>query len=67
MFTNFPLEVFYDPDHSETEARYIAVGLSKKKRFLLVVHCENWRGTEIRIISARLASGRERRQYESEP
>lgn len=60
IFGNFPLEVFYDPDHSESEDRFIAVGYSDRGRVLLVVHCENRRGTEIRIISARKATRKER-------
>lgn len=60
VFGNFPLEIFFDPDHSENEDRYIAVGFSDKQRILLVVHCENAAGTEIRIISARKASNKER-------
>jgi uncharacterized protein len=60
IFGNFPLEVFHDPDHSGDEDRYIAVGFSERGRVLLVVHCENKRGTEIRIISARTATRRER-------
>lgn len=55
VFLNFPLEVFHDPDHSLEEERYVAVGFSNRGRGLLVVHCENAKGTEIRIISARKA------------
>jgi uncharacterized DUF497 family protein len=51
-----------DPDHSQTENRYIIVGQSHRERLLVVVHTE--RGDNIRIISARLASRRERRDYE---
>ncbi len=60
VFENFPLEVYFDPDHSESHDRYIAVGFSNKGRVLLVVHCENPTGTEIRIISARRAVKKER-------
>ncbi len=60
IFSNFPLEIFYDPDHSDEEDRYIAVGFSDQGRVLLVVHCENPKGTEIRIISARKATRNER-------
>lgn len=60
IFMNFPLEIFHDPEHSDTEDRYIAVGMSEKARILLVVHCENSRGTEVRIISARKATKKER-------
>jgi uncharacterized DUF497 family protein len=59
IFTNFPLEIFFDPDHSEAEERYIAFGFSDRGRVLLVVHCENRTGTEIRIISARKATAKE--------
>ena len=60
IFHNLPLEVFHDPDHSEEEERYIAAGFSERGRVLLVVHCENHKGTEIRIISARKATRNER-------
>ena len=59
IFLNFPLEVFHDPEHSDSEDRYIAVGFSGKGHVLLVVHCENAKGTEIRIISARRTSKQE--------
>ena len=62
IFNNVPYEIFDDPDHSETEHRYIAVGFSDKARALIVVHCENAVGTEIRIISARKATKTERDQ-----
>lgn len=47
-------------DHSDAEDRYIAVGFSDKARALIVVHCENSVGAEIRIISARKATNKER-------
>lgn len=51
-----------DPDHSISEFRYITFGLSNQGRVLVVSHTE--RGETIRIISARLASKRERHIYE---
>lgn len=60
IFSGLPLEVFFDPDHSAEEERYIAAGFSRQGRVLLVVHCENRSGTEIRIISARKATRTER-------
>ncbi len=63
IFLSRTLEIFYDPDHSEEEDRYIAVGLSHKGRTLLVVHCENEPGTEIRIISARKATPKEAKNF----
>jgi uncharacterized protein len=51
-----------DPLHSTGEERYVLTGRSHRGRLLVVVHTE--RGDRIRIISARLATNKERRQYE---
>ena len=51
-----------DPLHSEDEDRFVLVGHSHLGRLLVVVHTE--RGDRIRIITARLATARERRTYE---
>ena len=51
-----------DPDHSEREERLILLGRSRNNRLLVVVHTE--REDRIRRISARLATRRERRDYE---
>ncbi len=51
-----------DPLHSEHEERLVLIGQSHHNRILVVVHTE--RGDRIRIISARLATNRERRHYE---
>lgn len=51
-----------DPDHSETEARYLIIGMSKKLRILVVIFTE--RHDAIRIISSRCATDNERKQYE---
>ena len=59
-----PLEfVIADPDHSEDECRFLSMGLSAVGRLLVVAYTE--RQGRIRIISARKATPRERRQYES--
>jgi uncharacterized DUF497 family protein len=42
--------------------RFVLLGYSRSRRLLVVVHAE--RGTAIRIISAREATRRERRDYE---
>jgi uncharacterized DUF497 family protein len=47
-----------DPEHSVEEARFVLIGRSAIRRLLVVVHRE--RGERIRLISARLATGRER-------
>ena len=51
-----------DPDHSVTEDRFITFGVSIRGRLLVVAHTEEHE--TIRIISARLASKRERKLYE---
>jgi len=52
-----------DPDH-EHEHRFVLMGMSARRRLLVVAHVE--RGDRIRLISARLASKRERRWYEED-
>lgn len=49
-----------DPVHSAVEHRFVTLGTSHRGKLLVVVHTE--RGDNIRIISARLASRRERRK-----
>lgn len=51
-----------DPAHSDVEERFIILGHSHQQRLLVVVHTE--RGDNVRIISARRASNRERKTYE---
>lgn len=51
-----------DPLHSDEENRFIIVGMSHQQRLLVVVHTD--REEKIRIISARLATPKERRNYE---
>lgn len=53
----------WDPDHSIGEMRFLDVGLSRSGR-LLTVSCTE-RGHKIRLIMARLASRRERSNYEA--
>jgi len=51
-----------NPEHSEREVRFLLLGRSSTGRLLVVAHTE--RGERIRIISARPATRRERRDYE---
>jgi uncharacterized DUF497 family protein len=58
-----PLYVdFYDPDHSEDEARYLIVGESNRGRLLIVSYTEE--GDSTRLISAREVTRTEREAYE---
>ncbi len=51
-----------DPLHSEGEQRSVLVGQCSSGRLLVVVHID--RGARIRLISARTATRKERRDYE---
>lgn len=51
-----------DPDHAEDEERFAIIGLSRRRSLLVVVH--TIRGEQIRLISARVATKHERRNYE---
>jgi uncharacterized DUF497 family protein len=53
----------YDPLHSKEEDRFVLLGNSHKNRLLVVVHTV--RGDNIRLISVRKASKKERKQYEA--
>ena len=52
-----------DPHHSLGEYRFLTLGLSSSGRLLAIAHSEE--NGEIRVISARLATKRERSNYES--
>ncbi len=59
----YPLAITYnDPDHSEDEDRFLTFGHSSAGRLLVVSHTD--RDDRTRIISARTATRRERKQYE---
>jgi uncharacterized DUF497 family protein len=65
VFGNPLAAIFPDPDHSHDEIREIIVGHSNRHRVLIVSFTE--RGSAVRIISARVATTRERRDYEDNP
>jgi uncharacterized protein len=52
----------YDPLHSEEEDRFVTLGESERRRLLVVAFTD--RDDRIRIISARVATRRERKDYE---
>lgn len=62
VFDN-PLAVIFDDEvHSTEERREIIIGHSQQNRLLLIAFTERSNG--IRIISARLATRKEREDYE---
>jgi len=52
-----------DPDHSDDEDRYVIIGLSRRRRLLLVSFTD--RNGRVRIISARELTAYERREWEN--
>jgi uncharacterized DUF497 family protein len=54
---------FPDPDHSAYEERLLTMGLSSQGRIIIVSHTD--RNIKTRIIGARPATPRERRDYEN--
>jgi uncharacterized DUF497 family protein len=54
--------IMSDPRHSMEEERFVLLGLSRGRRRLAVMFAE--RGEAVRLISARPATRRERREYE---
>jgi len=56
------LMTFSDPEHSDSEQRYLNIDISSKGEVLVVVHTE--RGRNTRIINCRKATTKERRAYE---
>ena len=61
------LVTFPDEFHSQTEERFISIGMSTRERVLLVVHIEREEINEriiIRIVSCRKATLSERKIYE---
>lgn len=53
-----------DPGNSNAEFRFVLIGLTFAGRVVVVSHVD--RGESVRIISARFATPRERRDYEQE-
>ena len=61
-----PLAVLMpDPDDSIAEQRYLLLGTSNRHRLLVVAHAE--RSPRTRLMSARPATRKERRTYETTP
>jgi uncharacterized protein len=60
----------FDTTHSESEERWFTLGTSSDGKLLAVSHTYLHTGpihVQVRIISAREATKRERQQYENEP
>jgi uncharacterized DUF497 family protein len=54
---------YFDPDHSDDADRFILLGVSTRRRVLVVCHCFRESELVVRIISARRADRSEGRAY----
>ena len=63
VFADENARLKHDPDHSQDEDRFVLLGFSARLRVLVVVHAYRQDEKEIRIISARKAVPKERKQY----
>lgn len=63
VFSDFSAIIFDDPDHSETEERFLIIGMSLRKGICIVSHCYRNNENIIRIISARKATKNEQMIY----
>ncbi|MFZ5555320.1 MAG: BrnT family toxin [Pseudomonadota bacterium] len=66
VFFNDPLLVVADPKHSQSEARFHALGRTAVQRLLHVTFTLRNGGRRIRIISARDMHRKERQIYETQ-
>ena len=63
IFFNTPLIISNNDKHSSDEKRYLALGMTNKKRFLTVIFTLRESNTLIRIISSRDQHQKERIVY----
>ena len=63
VFLDENAKLIDDPDHSVDEDRFILLGFSYRLRLVAVCHVYRQEDAEVRIISARKASGHEQAQY----
>jgi len=63
VFYDEKARLIHDPEHSDSEDRFVLLGLSGSLRLLVVVHSYKEQDENIRIISARKATKIESRYY----
>ena len=62
VFADDDADTISDDESDPDELRHVSIGAGVSGKVLVVVYC--YRGSNIRIISARQAEAHERRQYE---
>lgn len=68
VFKDRLARTIWDEEHSETEKRWVTLGQVRNGQLVVVIHTYDQISTnsaEVRIISARRATKRERHQYET--
>ena len=63
VFEDVNARLIWDPDHRESEERFILLGISTKSKILTAVHCYRDDEENIRIISARKSTKAETKKY----
>lgn len=63
IFYDTDARLISDPDHSDSEDRFIMLGISNKLRLLVVSHYYRNNSSVVRIISARKANKEEQKTY----
>jgi uncharacterized DUF497 family protein len=63
VFLDENARVIPDPSHSDSEDRFVILGISDRLRILIVCHCYRKNDEIIRIISARKATRNESKAY----
>ena len=63
FFDDFALQ-FFDQENSDSEDRFLMLGMSNETNLLLICHCERDGGNIIRLISARKATKNESKNYQ---
>lgn len=66
VFLREESQMYFDPEHSDDEYRFITMGYSLRSRILVVSHCSRDSEATIRIISARFATRREQAAFHSQ-
>ncbi len=65
IFTDPNARMIADLEHSIDEDRFVLLGISSALRLLVVCHCYREEDMLVRIISARKATRKEKKQYGS--
>mgnify|MGYP000004306453 FL=1 len=63
FFDEFAVQ-FFDQNNTDTEDRFLMLGMSNETNLLLICHCERDDGNAIRVISARKATKNESKNYQ---